>query len=210
MVRPAPKTPDVRAALRAERDRVAAVKQQQREDAARRKADATEAARRATEAEVVAHNAKLAAKAEADDAAMVAAWTIDAKAIWADNTEARGNWKDDEAGFVAAYIEQQRTPVEAAKHVYDGPMIALKSARVHYVKAANGILCNGDALATICGAHTREQTVKALIIALKLPGNPYMALNPGQQSMNLRNRARHAIKAGTLTMAEVNAAFEAK
>lgn len=92
---------------------------------------------------------------------------------------------------------------------YQGPMLALVAARKHYVKAGNGILCNGDQLATICGAHTREETVTALIIALKLPGNPYLNLNPGQQSMNLRNKARHALKNGLLTMAEVDAAFKA-
>jgi hypothetical protein len=77
------------------------------------------------------------------------------------------------------------------------------------VKAANGILCNGDRLATICGEHDRATTVKALIVALKLPNNPSLALNPGQQSMNLRNKARNALKNGTLTYAEVDAAFAA-
>lgn len=94
-----------------------------------------------------------------------------------------------------------------AKPGYDGPMVALKTARLHYVKAPNGILCNGDKLATVCGAHTREETVKALILALKLPGNPYLKLNPGQQSMNLRNKARGALKNGTLTDVEIEAAF---
>jgi hypothetical protein len=92
---------------------------------------------------------------------------------------------------------------------YQGPMLALVSARKAYVKAANGILCNGDQLANICGKHDRATTVKALIVALKLPGNPYLALNPGQQSMNLRNKARNALKNGVLTLAEVQAAFDA-
>jgi hypothetical protein len=37
-------------------------------------------------------------------------------------------------------------------------------------------------------------------IVLELPENPYTQLNTGQQSMNLRNRMRGAIKKGTLTL----------
>jgi hypothetical protein len=92
---------------------------------------------------------------------------------------------------------------------YQGPMLALVAARKNYTKAANGVLCNGDQLALICGKHSREATVAALIIALKLPGNPYLALNPGQQSMNLRNKARNALKNGALTYAEIEAAYAA-
>ena len=99
---------------------------------------------------------------------------------------------------------------EDDKPHYDGPMVALKTARLHYTKAANGILCNGDQLAVICGAHSREETVRALIRAMKLEGNPYAHLNPGQQSMNLRNKARGMLKAGTLTHDAIKAAFEAK
>ena len=100
-------------------------------------------------------------------------------------------------------------PAVEEKQAYDGPMAALKTARLAYVAAKNGILCNGDPLAVLCGQHSREETVTALIKALKLEGNPYSRLNPGQQSMNLRNKARHALKNGLLTMAEVHAAYKA-
>lgn len=100
-------------------------------------------------------------------------------------------------------------PAVEEKQAYDGPMVALKTARLAYVAAKNGILCNGDPLAVLCGQHSREETVTALIKALKLEGNPYSRLNPGQQSMNLRNKARHALKNGLLTMAEVHAAYKA-
>lgn len=98
------------------------------------------------------------------------------------------------------YIAEQLTPV---KTKYNGPMLALKTARKAYVKAANGIQCNGDDLAMMCGQYPRETVVKGLIQALGLPGNPYLSLNPGQQSMNLRNKARHALKAGLVTSAHV-------
>lgn len=111
--------------------------------------------------------------------------------------------------FVGPACPDSLREAPANENRYDGPMLALVAARKHYVKAANGILCNGDQLANLCGKHTREETVKALIVALKLPGNPYLTLNPGQQSMNLRNKARNALKNGLLTIAEVEAAFNA-
>lgn len=99
---------------------------------------------------------------------------------------------------------------QVSKTPYDGPMIALKAARVTYVKAANGILCNGSPLALLCGQYKRDVVVKALIAALKLPSNPYLHLNPGQQSMNLRNKARHAIGEGTLSLGEIEAELKAE
>lgn len=112
-------------------------------------------------------------------------------------------------------IDDQGRPLQSDdKQRYNGPMLALVSARKSYVKAGNGILCNGDQLAVICGAHSRDETVKALGTLLFSKGltaavNPYLSLNPGQQSMNLRNKARHALKAGTITLADVQAAYAA-
>lgn len=101
-------------------------------------------------------------------------------------------------------------PVASKKgQPYFGPMLALKEARKHYVKAANGIECNGDALALICGKYDRDHTVRALIVVLGLGHNPYLHLNPGQQSMNLRNKARHQFKNGTLTAEQIEKAYDA-
>lgn len=123
----------------------------------------------------------LKAKADADHAAYLQTLREDAAALGVDPD---------------AYIAEQLAPV---KTKYTGPMLALKTARKAYVKAANGIQCNGDNLAMLCGQYPRETVVKGLIQALSLPGNPYLSLNPGQQSMNLRNKARHALKAGLVT-----------
>lgn len=127
----------------------------------------------------------LKAKADADHAAYLQTLREDAEALGVDPD---------------TYIAEQLAPV---KTKYNGPMLALKTARKAYVKAANGIQCNGDDLAMLCGQYPRETVVKGLIQALGLPGNPYLALNPGQQSMNLRNKARHALKAGLVTSAYV-------
>jgi len=101
-------------------------------------------------------------------------------------------------------------PVEPeGKQRYSGPMLALVAARKAYTKAANGNPCCADGLAAMCGAYPREVVVAGLIVALKLPGNPYLALNPGQQSMNLRNKARHALKSGFIQPSEIAAALVA-
>jgi hypothetical protein len=91
------------------------------------------------------------------------------------------------------------------KPVYIGPMLALRerSKAGAYVRMPNGNPSCADWLATALGALNREQVVQVLIIAMKLPGNPYTHLNPGQQSMNLRNKARGLVKNGLLTQAEV-------
>lgn len=90
------------------------------------------------------------------------------------------------------------------KQRYTGPMLALATARKAYVKAKNGIQCNGDPLALLCGEYPRETVIDALIAAMGLPANPYLHLNPGQQSMNLRNKARHQIREGFLKFEEVD------
>lgn len=97
-----------------------------------------------------------------------------------------------------------------AKTPYSGPMLALKTARNAYVKAPNGILCNGSPLALLCGQYKREVVVSALVEALALGSNPYTHLNPGQQSMNLRNKARYAMQNGMLTLAHVEACLKAR
>lgn len=94
------------------------------------------------------------------------------------------------------------------KATYQGSMLALVTARKHYVKAANGILCNGDLLATALGGLNRAQVIDVLVRALGLGSNPYTALNPGQQSMNLRNRARVSVRKGTLKLEDIVSAVE--
>ncbi|CAB4120843.1 hypothetical protein UFOVP2_21 [uncultured Caudovirales phage] len=122
---------------------------------------------------------------------------------------------EDPYGSFEAYLAAQGVQVDGtpakdtAKTPYNGPMLALKTARIAYVKAKNGIQCNGDRLAKLCGEHTREETVAALILAMNLGHNPYLHLNPGQQSMNLRNKARHQVSNGMLSFAAIEKAYKA-
>jgi len=107
-------------------------------------------------------------------------------------------------------------PVDAkpGKHVYTGPMLALRerSKAGAYVKGANGNPHCNDAIAQAFAALTREQVVAACLQLLELSFNPYASLNPGQQSMNLRNKLRHQYKSGMVSasrLAQVVASFAA-
>ena len=127
----------------------------------------------------------------AERAAYIAALRVDAEALGVDPDT-----------YVAEQLAETKTG-------YTGPMLALRRAVVNYVKAPNGQPCCGDDLAQVCGQYTREQVVTGLLVALALPSNPYAHLNPGQQSMNLRNKARAALKGGALTISQIRAALQA-
>lgn len=159
----------------------------------------------APEADPVSTQAELPEAAKPDHADQDRANAIAAQRV---DWEALGSVGTFEAYLVEQGFEPDGTAHEA-KTPYAGPMLALVAARRTYVKAANGILCNGSPLAVLCGQYKREVVVAALVDALKLPGNPYLTLNPGQQSMNLRNKARHAMVNGTLAMGEIEAYLKA-
>lgn len=99
---------------------------------------------------------------------------------------------------------------EAEVHGYTGPMIALRQrlAAGAYSKAANGQPCCGDAIAQALGALKPAQVIRACVIAMNLPANPYTHLNVGQQSMNLRNKLRGCLKRAEFGMGVVNEAVE--
>lgn len=79
---------------------------------------------------------------------------------------------------------------------YQGSMIRLRErlAEGAYQKAPNGQPCCGDRVATLLGTLQPLQVIRACIIAMALPSNPYSHLNVGQQSMNLRNKLRGCFK----------------
>ena len=79
---------------------------------------------------------------------------------------------------------------------YQGSMIRLRErmAEGAYQKAVNGQPCCGDRVATLLGSLAPAQVIRACIVAMALPSNPYSHLNVGQQSMNLRNKLRGCFK----------------
>lgn len=69
-----------------------------------------------------------------------------------------------------------------------------------YVKGKNGQMRSTDEVALAMESVPAKNTVAALLKTLGLSENPYAHLNYGQQSMNLRNRLRGAIRGGKLTI----------
>jgi hypothetical protein len=82
-------------------------------------------------------------------------------------------------------------------------MSALRDAKKNYVKSATGLLRSNDELAQALDTVTATNVIPMALVLLKLEENPYARLNVGQQSMNLRNRLRGALKKGLVTIAQV-------
>ena len=145
-------------------------------------------------------NAK-AAKAEAAELAKAEKAASRLEAVQAKNTstkEARDAAKAERAERIAA-LDPDGT------RKYHGSMLALadRVKQGSYVKGATGQLRSTNELAEVLDAVPVDNVIRLAKIALELEANPYTHLNSGQQSMNLRNRMRGAIKKGTLTIDRV-------
>ena len=170
-------------------------------------ADAEKATSKALDAE-----AKAAAKAqrEADKAAKVKA-AEDAKAAKIAEREAKAAAKESDKlakaeARAAAKAEREARLAELGPQ---SKMSALRDAKKNYVKSATGQLRATDDLATALDAVPPHKVVPLAIELLQLPENPYGRLNVGQQSMNLRNKLRGAIRRNVLTIDQVVAARDA-
>lgn len=139
---------------------------------------------------------KTAEQQQAEHEAYLAALRVDAEALGV----------DPEAYIAAQLGDVKTTKTEAS---YFGPMSVLRDAAKHYVTGKNGNPHCNDAMAQLLDGLERPEVVTVLIAAMKLDGNPYTHLNPGQQSMNLRNKARGQMKAGLLKPEDIQAAIKA-
>jgi hypothetical protein len=117
---------------------------------------------------------------------------------------------EEAANLAAEALALALEAASSTKSRYTGPMLALRDAskRGVYKKAANGQPSCGDDVAQILGALKPEFVIRACIVALALPGNPYLHLNIGQQSMNLRNKLRGALMRGDFGLGVVREAAE--
>lgn len=182
----------VKAAAAAEKARKTASRKALRDAKRAEQAPATEAAKQKTDTpEALA--AKAAGRAEQDRLNRIATAKVDA--------EATGSTPEAILADMGCDAEGHLVPVKTA---YTGPMLALVAARKSYVKGANGNPHCGDWMAVALDGLTREQVVERLGTLLFAKGittavNPYAGLNAGQQSMNLRNKARGAYGKGLLT-----------
>lgn len=162
--------------------------------------------------------AKEKAKAERDAAkAVKAAEKIAAQAAAQAERDAVAAVKASEKAAAQAAKEARAAEREAKRaerkaHVVEYgvvKMAALRTAKDHYVKSATGQLRSSDELATVLDAVPPNNVIVLAISLLGLPGNPYANMNTGQQSMNLRNKLRGAIRRNVLTIAQVEAARDA-
>lgn len=169
---------------------------------------------------------------EADRKAKIAAEKAQAKADAKAQKEAQAKAKKDEADKLKAEAKAKRETEAAARkaerekkqaeaiearkaaagtaegareRTYFGSMTTLadrvKSGQ--YVKSVSGSLRCGDDLAVALDSVPPKNVIQLGMLALELETNPYAHLNVGQQSMNLRNKMRGAIKAGKLTLDKV-------
>lgn len=103
--------------------------------------------------------------------------------------------KKEREEAIAKAAAEGKTPRE---RTYEGSMLAL-SERVKqgvYVKGTNGQLRSTDEVALALDGVPAKKVVPLLMEVFKLDANPYPQLNYGQQSMNLRNRLRGALRKG--------------
>lgn len=122
--------------------------------------------------------------------------------------------REQKAGETKAEHEARVAELVAAGRTYTGSMLALAD-RVKqgvYVKGLTGQLRSTDELALALDAVPVNNVIKLAILALGtfMPADElavivgkYAVLNVGQQSMNLRNRLRGAIKGGKITLDKV-------
>jgi flagellar biosynthesis GTPase FlhF len=161
---------------------------------------------------VTDHSDQKAAKAAEREAAKAAKES--AKAAKESEKAAKAAEREAAKAEKQAAIEAKRQERENAKAAreaakaeklaqadgYAGSMLALRDARVRYVKAMNGRLRSTDQIAEVFDAVDPMGVVAIAMRALNLEANPYARLNIGQQSMNLRNRLRGALKKGIVTL----------
>lgn len=110
-----------------------------------------------------------------------------------------------EARALAKKEREERLAAAAEGKTYAGSMLALAD-RVKqgvYVKSATGQLHSGDELALALDGVSPTDVIRIGLDVLKIEENPYAHLNIGQQSMNLRNRMRGAIKKQALAITDI-------
>ncbi len=148
----------------------------------------------------------LAAKKEAAELAKAEKAAARLEAIQSKNTRT----KEEREAAKAARAERLAALDPDGTKKYHGSMLALadRVKQGAYVKGATGQLRSTNELAEVLDAVPVDNVIQLAKIVLELPENPYVNLNSGQQSMNLRNRMRGAIAKGTLTLDAIRNCIE--
>lgn len=153
----------------------------------------------AQELKTEAAQAKIAAKAEKQAAAAAAKAEKEA-AKAAKSTESAAERETKKAERLA-----RLEALKAEGRNYTGSMLALadKVKSGVYVKGPTGQLHSGDELATALAGVQPLGVIQLAKVVLNLESNPYSHLNVGQQSMNLRNKLRGAIRKDATVLQKV-------
>lgn len=165
-----------------------------------------------TTSKQLAAEARAAAKAERE--AVKAAKLAEKEAAkQAKIAEREAKKAEAEAAKAAKAAEREAKKAEREARMAElgpqGKMDALRDAKKNYVKSATGQLRSTDELAEALDAVPPMNVIKLALQVLALDANPYERLNIGQQSMNLRNKLRGAIRHGQVSIADVIAARDA-
>jgi hypothetical protein len=134
------------------------------------------------------------------------------KAAMAETNAILKSRKQVEREAKAAAKAEEIAALKESGRKYVGPMLALahKVAEGKYTKSTMGQLNCGDELARLLDCVPGHNIVELGRIALELEVNPYVMLNPGQQSMSMRNRLRGALKKGIVTVEQLQGIIEAE
>lgn len=119
-------------------------------------------------------------------------------------SERRAAQEAHEAEMLAR--KQAREAAKLARQAeigHQAKMAALMEAKKHYTKSTTGQLRSNDAIAVALDAVPPANVIKLAMNLLQITVNPYQRLNTGQQSMNLRNKLRGALKRGVLTLDQI-------
>lgn len=170
-------------------------------------AESPQAVADAKAAEKVAAAAKKAAETQAkieakEKAALERKEKADKRAAEKAEIEARKAERATKAAENKAAAEARAAELAASGRKYVGSMLSLAD-RVKqglYVKGTNGQLRSNDEVAVALDGVKPVDVIKVGLGLLQLEANPYATLNIGQQSMNLRNRLRGAVRKGTLSV----------
>jgi len=162
---------------------------------------AQDAAKKAASPEEVA-----AAKAERE-AAKAAKAAAKEEAKQAKAAERQANKAAKEEAKLAKAAEREAAKAEREARLAElGPqakMAALRDAKNRYVKSATGQLRSTDEIAEAFDRVTPAGVIRIALDVLGLEQNPYAHLNVGQQSMNLRNKLRGALRKGLVTVEQI-------
>lgn len=158
------------------------------------KTQASEAKMAEREAAKAAKLAEREAK-KAEREAAKAARAVEREAAKAARQAAREAARAERAAKLAELGEQPK-------------MAALRSAKDRYVRAKNGSLRSNDDIAQAFDGLDPDRVIAVCMALLALERNPYQHLNAGQQSMNLRNKLRTAVKRGIVAIDTVRAAVQ--